>query len=219
MMPNRKTPGVLALVLMAMAATPAVAQKTPPPAKKLYCWDQGGQRICSDTLPPEAVNAARDEFNSRSGLRSAEVERALTAEERAAAVVAEAQKRADHAAEETRRRTEPAMLASYQSEEDLRRVFNERAGIVDNNIQTARYNVASLREALVSQLRTAGDRELAGQKVSDKQSEDIRLRHRELRVQQRQQRSFEQQRVALDAEIEETLQRYRLLKGIAAQTP
>lgn len=215
MMPIRSKPGVLGLALLALLAAPAAAQKAGAPAKKLYCWDQGGQRICSDTLPPEAVNSARDEFNSRSGLRSAEVQRALTVEERAEAAVQEAQRRADRAAEETRRRTEQAMLTTYQSEEDLRRVFSERIGIVDNNIQTARYNVASLRDALVSLLRTAGDRELAGQKVADKQVDDIRQRHRELLVQQRQQRSFEQQREGLDGEIEETLQRYRLLKGIA----
>ncbi len=215
MMPIRNTPRVLGLAVLAAMAMPANAS-APTVNKKLYCWDQGGQRICSDTLPPEAVNAARDEFNARSGLRSAEVERALTAEERAAAAVAEAQERADRAAEETRRRTEQAMLVTYQNEDALRRVFNERIGIIDNNIQTARYNVASLREALVAQLRNAGDRELAGQKVADKQAEDITLRHSELLAQQRQQRSFEQQRVALDAEIEETLQRYRLLKGIAA---
>ena len=38
---------------------------------------QTAPEYSSDTLPPEAVNAARDEFNARSGLRSAEVERAL----------------------------------------------------------------------------------------------------------------------------------------------
>ena len=37
---------------------------------------------------------------------------------------------------------------SYQSEDDLRRVFNERTSIVDNSIRTARYNVTSLREGL-----------------------------------------------------------------------
>ena len=214
MMPNvSKTSGV-ALLLLAMLALPAAAQtKSNASSKKLYCWDEGGRRICSDTLPPEAVNSARDEFNAASGLRSGEVQRALTAEERADAAIEEAQKRVDQAAADTRRRTEQAMLTTFETEEELRRVFNERTGIVDNNIEAARYNVASLRDALTSQLRSAGDKELAGQKIADQQLDDIRQRHRELLAQQRMQASFEQQRKALDVEIEATVIRYRLLKG------
>jgi hypothetical protein len=213
------TRSVLALAITALCAVPgsALAQaKSGAPAKKLYCWDQGGQRICSDTLPPEAVNSAREEFNSRSGLRSGEVDRALTAEERAEAAAQAAQAQADQAAIDTRKRTEQAMLATFQSEDELRRVFTERVGIVDNHIQTARYNLTSLREGLATLLRTAGDRELAGQKVDDKKAQDISQRHRELWAQQRLLGSFERQRVALDAEIEETVARYRVLKGVAA---
>ncbi|MGV8961734.1 MAG: hypothetical protein ACOH1V_15345 [Stenotrophomonas sp.] len=214
-MPSFSKTAALALVVLAALALPAAAQsKGGTPSKKLYCWDEGPRRICSDTLPPEAVNSARDEFNARSGLRSGEVQRALTAEERIAVAAEEAQRRVDQAAADTRRRTEQAMLATFQSEDELRRVFKERIGIVDNNVETARYNVASLREALATQLRTAGDRELAGQKVADKQLADIRQRHSELLLQKRMQASFEQQRKALDEEIEQTVARYRLLKGI-----
>jgi len=216
MMRNPSKTGATALLALAALALPALAQNKPEAGKKLYCWDEGGRRICSDTLPAEAVNNAREEFNARSGLRSAEVQRALTVEERADAELAAAQAQVDAAAAETRRRTEQAMLSTYGSEDALRRVFNERAAIVDNNIKTAAYNVASLREALATQLSTAGDRELAGQKVSDKQAGDIRQRHAELLAQLRLQAAFEQQRRALDVEVAETLARYRELKGIAA---
>ncbi|MBN8793873.1 MAG: hypothetical protein J0I01_16740 [Stenotrophomonas nitritireducens] len=206
------------LLALAALAAPALAQNKPADTgKKLYCWDNArGERTCSDTLPPEAVNSARQEFNARSGLRGAEVQRALTAEERADAELAQAQAQVDAAAAETRKRTEQAMLSTYGSEDALRRVFNERAAIVDNNIKTAIYNVGSLREALATQLSVAGDRELAGQKVADKQAGDIRQRHTELLAQLRLQAAFEQQRKALDVEIAETLARYRELKGIAA---
>lgn len=183
--------------------------------KKLYCWNQGSERICSDALPQNAVNNAREEFGVKSGLRRGSVDRTLTEEERAVEAVAAAQRQLDEAAQETRDRTEQAMLVTYQNEDDLRRVFNERTGILDNNVQTASYNVASLREALVTLLSSAGDRELAGQPVPPKQSEDIRQRHTELVAQQRLQASFIAQRKALDTEIEETLQRYRVLKGTA----
>ncbi|MCD9088726.1 hypothetical protein [Stenotrophomonas sp. SY1] len=207
--------------MLAMLAGPALAQTKPDPGKKLYCWNQGNERICSDTLPAEAVNSAREEFNARSGLRSAEVQRALSAEERADAALAAAQAQVDAAAVETRKRTEQAMLSTYGSEDALRRVFTERTAIVDNNIKTARYNVASLREALATQLLSAGNKELAGQKVPDKHAQEIRQRHNELLAQLRLQAAFEQQRQTLEVEIGETLTRYRVLKGIvpAADVP
>lgn len=204
-------------LLLAAPVLEAQAQRSSADAKpkKLYCWNKGSERICSDALPQEAVNSAREEFSVTSGLRKGGVERSLTDEERADAAVAAAQLQMDKAAEETRKRTEQAMLSTYQDESDLRRVFVERTGILDNNVNTANYNVASLREALVTLLGSAGDRELAGQPVLPKQAEDIRLRHAELVAQKRMQASYLEQRKALDVEIEETLQRYRLLKGVA----
>ncbi|RRU05510.1 hypothetical protein [Stenotrophomonas sp. 278] len=205
---------VAAPVLQAQDQRPKYERVQAKP-KKLYCWNQGSERICSDALPQNAVNNAREEFGVKSGLRRGSVDRTLTEEERAVEAVAAAQRQLDEAAQETRDRTEQAMLVTYQNEDDLRRVFNERTGILDNNVQTASYNVASLREALVTLLSSAGDRELAGQPVPPKQSEDIRQRHTELVAQQRLQASFIAQRKALDTEIEETLQRYRVLKGTA----
>ncbi len=217
MMPRHTRLALFAAVAAAVAAAPAIAQDKPA-AKTLYCWNQNGARVCSDTLPPEAVNQARDEFNARSGLRSAEVQRAMSSDERAAAAASEQQRQADLAAEQMRQRTDQAMLMSYQSEDDLRRVFNDRIAIVDNNIHTARFNVTSLREGLASMLRSAGDRELAGQAVADKLAADIQQRHRELLAQLRLQTSFEQQRVALDGEIADILQRYRAMKEPPAAT-
>lgn len=193
----------------------AIAQDKGPVAKKLYCWNENGQRVCSDALPPEAVNQARQEISMSSGMQTGEVQRAMTDEERAAAAVQAAQREADMAAEETRRRTDRAMLMSYRSEEDLRRVFNERTAIVDNNVRTARYNVASLREGLVSLLQAAGDRELSGQPVSGEMTQSIRNRHTDLLRQMQLQASFERQRLELDDEIVDILGRYREMKATA----
>lgn len=199
-------------------ALPALSQAQPRTGdasarKKLYCWNQNGQRVCSDTLPSEAVNQARDEINASNGMVSAAVDRQLTAEERATAAAAAAQAKADLAAEETRKRTDQAMLLSFHTEEDLMRVFNDRTALIDNNVQTARYNVDSLRAGLVSLLRDAGDRELAGAAVPPKLAKDIQTRHRELLWQQHLQASFERQRRELDGEIEQILQRYRAMKA------
>ncbi|HYG06131.1 MAG TPA: hypothetical protein VD865_06925 [Stenotrophomonas sp.] len=214
MMP-KSTRAMLGIAVLAVLALPAHAQSRsnkPAAQKKLYCWDQNGQRVCSDTLPADAVNQARDEINANSGMRSAEIDRALTAEERAVAAANAAQQQADLAAEQTRKRTEQALLLTFENEDDLRRVFNERTALIDNNVQTARYNVTSLRDGLITLLRDAGDRELSGRKVPDKLANDIQERHRTLIWQQRLQASFERQRAELDGEIEQILERYRAMK-------
>lgn len=180
--------------------------------KKLYCWDEQGKRTCSDTLPPEAVNEAHDVFNSNSGLRSAEVQRSLSPEERAAIAASQAQHQADQAAEQTRQRTDKAMLSSYENEDDLRRVFTDRSTLIENNIATARFNATSIREGLVILLKNAGSEELNKQRVSDKATRQILDRHLALLAQQRLRTNFEQQRASLDTEIEQTLKRYRELK-------
>nr|WP_295375146.1 hypothetical protein [Pseudoxanthomonas sp.] len=206
----------LALPAGLMVVAMAGAQEKKAATKKLYCWNENGQRVCSDALPAEAVTRAREEINAASGLRTAEVDRALTEEERAQAEAAKLQAQLDEAAQETRRRTEQAMLLSYRSEEELRRVFNERIAIVDNNIRTARYNVVSLRDGLVTLLQTAGDRELAGQAVAAEATASIRSRHADLMRQRQLQTSFERQRAELDVEISDILLRYRQMKGPAA---
>jgi len=202
-------------------ASLAMAQSKTASTKKLYCWDDNGQRVCSDSLPAEAVGRAREELNAKSGMRTAEVARELTEQERAQADAEHAQLQADLAAQETRRRTEQAMLLSYRTEDELRRVFNERVTIVDNNIKTARYNVVSLRDGLVSLLQVAGDRELAGKPPAEKTIDTIRLRHSSLVRQLALQASFERQRAELDVEIADILQHYRQMKGLdtAATTP
>ena len=196
---------MLGSVLVALAAglaLPVAAQDKSGAGKKLYCWTQNGQRTCADSLPPEAMAAAREEISVSSGMRTGEVQRALTDEERAAQAEAEAL-----------RRTDQAMLTSFQTEDELRRVFTERVGLVDNSIATARYNVTSLREGLVTLLRVAGERELSGRPVPEKTATDIRVRHAQLRYHAALERSFERQRAELDVEIEDILQRFRVLKA------
>lgn len=213
-------PKISLLVLALCASLPPLAlAQDAAPVKKLYCWNENGQRVCSDALPADAVNRARDEISAKSGMRTGTVERALTEEEKAQAESDAQQRKVDEAALATRRRTDQAMLASYQSEAELGRVFAERTSIVDNSIRTARYNVVSLREGLVSLLQTAGDRELAGKPVTPDMAANIAQRHRELVRQQHLQASFEKQRVELDAEIADIIQRYRQMKGMEEGKP
>ena len=109
----------LAVIGAIMAVGTAEAQKKSPP-KKLYRWvDKDGKVQFSDSLPPEAIDQARTELNN-SGRVVADVDRALTPEERAAADAAAAEADRLEAEAERTRKTEEAMLASYETEDDLR---------------------------------------------------------------------------------------------------
>src|SRR3546814_17828959 len=85
------------VLLSVVLAAPAVQAQTDP-APKLYRWTvKDGKEHYTDSLPAEAVDAARAELNKASGSTVAAIERALTDEERAqlareAAVVAAAAK-------------------------------------------------------------------------------------------------------------------------------
>jgi hypothetical protein len=71
---------VLALAVSSLLSAGASAQQAKP--KKLYCWDEGGKRVCSDALPASAVGRQRTEFDPKTGTAVNRIGRELTAEER-----------------------------------------------------------------------------------------------------------------------------------------
>lgn len=209
----RPTFSVLALALGIAASGPALAQKADTGKKKLYCWEEGGKKVCGDALPATAVDSARTEISARSGLATSKVGRALTAEERA-----EAERRAEEerqaqltlAAERMRER---AMAESYETEADLRRAFNERIALLDDTIKAAQLSIGGLRQSLVSLLRQAGEAELAGRPVPATLDTTIRSQHAELLRQQAMLGTHQRNRRDIDGELERALQTYRELKG------
>lgn len=195
---------------LAVLVVPAGAQQS---TKKLYCWNDKGNRVCSDALPPDAVNRARDEINSKSGMRTSSVAAPQTEAERAAAQAAAAQTNAQQAADKLRAATDQGLLQNFDSEEQLQRVFAERKQMLEDNLRTANFNLTSLRGGLIALLDQASGRELAGKPVVDQIQAEIRTRHAELARQQALLVGFTRDRAALDGEIAETLARYRALKA------
>ena len=123
----------LAVIAAVLAASASAAEKTE--SKKLYRWmDRDGKVQFSDTLPPEAVDQARTEINAASGMTTSSVERALTAEERAAkeALDLATETASKHA--ERVKMTEEAMIASFQSEEELKRSFKIRTELLQQTL-------------------------------------------------------------------------------------
>jgi len=210
----RTTAAVLALGLAVSAALPASAQQQ---GKKLYCWtDAGGHKICGDALPPEAADRARTEISVKSGMRTGEVARALTAEERAAAATAAEQAQAAAAAEAARQRRDLAMVESYGTEADLRRAYGERISLLDSTIKASQLGVANLRLSLTSLLDQASDLELAGKPVPGPLLGNVRGQHMELQKQQRILAGQQRDRGELDGEFTDAVARYRALKQAEA---
>lgn len=211
-LPNRLMGGLL----LAMLATGAVAQQPAAPDRKVYCWNEGGRRVCGDALPASAVDAERTEISARSGLATAHVSRAPTAQERSAAAAATQQARLDAEASALRQRQELAMVESYATEADLRRAYGERIVLVEEALKTSRMGVANLHNSLLSLLRQAGERELAGEAVAKPLVETIRGQRADL---QRQLTILDQQlteQAALGGDLQAALTRYRELKQAAA---
>lgn len=201
-------------LLLALASGAAAQDK----AKKLYCWNENGRKVCGDALPPEAASSARTEFNAKSGLRSGQVERALTAEERLAAAAAEAEATRAAEIDAARVRRELAMVESYATEAELRVAFQERIDLLDETAKASRLGVDSLRQSLLGLLRQAGDLELAGKPVPATVTANVANQHRELRRQQAILVAQLRERATLGGEFDAAMTRYRELKQPATAT-
>jgi hypothetical protein len=173
----------------------------------------------SDTLPPEAVDQARTEINSESGMATASVERALTPEERAerdrqAAVQAQARKELEKV-----RQTEEAMIASFQTEDELKRSFQVRITLLQQTLDAIEAGIGGQRASLASLLADASEAELEGKKVNAKQAATIRELHVEMAKQQQMLVLQQGDLVDLDSELLRLLERFRSMKGTGTAEP
>ena len=206
-LPNRWTSTLIAAALAVGAATAASAQQKPS-EKKLYCWDEGGRRICSDALPASAIGRQRTEFDQRTGTAVRQVARALTAEESArAAIEEEAQK-----IEAQRRRREMAMVTSYETEEDLKRAFGNRLELIEESLKGSALALTNLHQSLISLLRQANESELQSKPVGKLVREKIQNQHAELQALRELKQRQETEREMLNAEFQAAMSRYRTLK-------
>ncbi|MFZ5655995.1 MAG: hypothetical protein ACOY37_02860 [Pseudomonadota bacterium] len=203
---------LLTAALLLGLAPLATAQKAEAPAKKLYCWNEGGRKVCGDALPATAVDSARTEINPRSGLPTARVDRALTPEERAAAEAAARAEQEEQAAAEAEMRRVMAMVHSFDSEDALRRAFDNRIALNRDSVKTAQMGIAGIRVILVDLLRRAGEAELAQRPVPKKLADDIRTQHAQLRQQQAALARLQRSGEAIRAQLEEAVARYRELR-------
>ena len=201
-----------ALIALSLVGFTAALHAQDATKKKLYCWDDHGRRVCGDALPASAVDAARTEFNAKSGMATAKVGRALTAEEQAAAA-AQAKVEADAAAAaEAEHRRLMAMVLTFQTEADLRRAFEARVALNRDAMKTAKMGVDGLRQSLVALLQRAGEAELNKKPVAKKLADDIQTQHGQLLAQQSALATLQRDATTLQSQLEEAVTRYRELK-------
>jgi hypothetical protein len=207
--------GALALLL----ATSVAAQHKPQ-GPKLYRWvDKQGKVHYDDALPPEAVNQARREYNSRTGTSVGSVDRALTDEERAALAAQAAAAAEAASAENERKHQEDIMMASYETELDMRRAYGERIGLLSTTIESTDISIRNLGDNLQTILGQASDTELDNRRVLDDRKKVILDLHAEKVKQEALQRTRRTDLAALNAEFARMLLRYRELKGATTAAP
>jgi len=210
--PSLRCTAVAVALALSFAGSATAQTNKPANQKKLYCWNEGGRKVCGDAIPAEASDAARTEISQRSGLRTGQVARALTGAERAAAVVtAEAARKQDEVAA-MRVRRDLAMVESYVTEADLLRAYGERTELLDETLKASTMGVTNLHMSLLSLLRQAGDTELTGKPVPNKLADAIHEQHREMRRQKQILAAQRRDRAELEAELADAVRRYRALK-------
>ncbi len=215
-----KRPLLSLAILAALVASGLAAAQQKTGAAKLYRWvDKEGKVHFDQALPPEAVQQARTEFSTNSGRTLGTIDRALTPEERAAqAAAAQAAVEANAAAVEQKRQ-EDIMMASYETENDLRRAYGERIALLQMSLESTDISIKSLRENLATVLSQASDTELDGRRVLDDRAKTIRELHAEKTSQTALQAARRADLTALNAEFARMLTRYRELRGAAPAAP
>ena len=208
--------GALALLLAAGVA----AQGKKPDGPKLYRWvDKQGKVHYDDALPPEAVNEARREYSTKTGTSVGSVDRALTDEERAALAAQAAAAAEAASAENERKRQEDIMMASYETELDMRRAYGERIGLLTTTIESTEISIRNLADNLQTILGQASDTELDNRRVLDDRKKVLLDIHAEKVKQEALQRTRRADLQALNAEFARMLLRYRELKAATAAAP
>jgi hypothetical protein len=203
----------MVVVVVALASASASAQVK----KKLYRWvDKEGKVHYDDALPPEAVDQARQEFSASTGTSTGSVDRALTPEERAQQEAAAKAAAAASVTAEERARNEQAMLESYETENDLRRAYNERLELLKQTLESTDVGLQSLHASLSAALAQAAESELEERKVDAKRAGSIREMHAEVLKQQIYQANRKAELMSLDSEFQRMLTRYRELHDAAA---
>ena len=203
------------LITALVLATITVGAYASSDVKKLYRWvDKEGKVHFDDTLPPEALDQARDEFNATSGNKVGSLARALTPEERTKLAADQAAAAVAAAAASEQQHVDTVMLASYETEADLIRSYNERIELLKSSLVSTQVSIKNMRNSLADLLARASETELNHRKVVGKRVAQVAELHTELVKQEAFQIQRRSDYTTLNAELKRMLARYRELRVI-----
>ena len=203
-------------LLIAAIAIVFVVLATSAQAQNRYKWrDAAGQVHYSDTLTRDAMQGGYELVN-KDGITIRQVNRQLTAQERAAAQKAARQVRLDQEAIDARERSDQQLLAAFPTEAELLTTQHLALGQLDQSIQAARDGLQTQESSLAELLGRADDSQHRDNKVPMRLGDQIT----KLRAQLETQRAFldrrERDRATLAAEQTEQLKHYRGLRAAQA---
>lgn len=198
-------------------ATAAAAEKT---GRNQYKWrDAGGALHYSDALPPEASQFGYEVVNAQ-GVVIRRVERAKTAEEKAAAKAELARSQALREEADARARTDAQLLSAYPAESDLKRAQQQKLDLLDQQVNAARISLRSQEQALTDQLAHAAEMERNGKTLPEGQARQLAETQKQVDSQRAALARREGERAAAAAKFDAEAERYRALKAkLAQRTP
>jgi hypothetical protein len=205
---------VLSVVLALVIAGPAwAAGGGPSQPHQRYKWTDGeGNLHYSDALPPEAVKYGYEVVNPQ-GVVIKHVDRAKTAEERAAAKAEIAKAQAAKDSADARVRNDKQLLAAYPTEDDLKRAQHQQADMMDTNLTSARISMQSQEKSLAELLGHAAELDSNGKPIPAILTKKIT----DMRKQVEEQRTYierkQKERDDIVAHFDDDLAHYRSLKG------
>ena len=206
----------LAAIIATLLFVPA-ALAADPSAPKLYHWvGADGKDHYGDVLPPEALTRARQEISKSSGMTLKSVDRSLTPEERAAAQAkADADAKVAEAIEKAKQ-NDQVLLASYPTEAELKRAYDERISSLTETLKATRIGLESQQQGMSSLLIAASNLELSNKPVNAKLATSIQSTHALLLEQQTSEAQQEAQVAKVLQESAATMEHYRSIEAAAA---
>jgi len=201
----------LSVWLAMLVAGACWAAGSGPPHNRYKWTDAEGNLHYSDALPAEAAKYGYDLVNPQ-GVVIKHVDRAKTAEERAAAKAELAKTQAAKESAETRARNDRQMLAAYPTEDDLKRAQRQQADMMDTNLTSARISLQSQEKSLAELLGHAADLDSNGKPIPANLTKKIA----DMRKQVEEQRTYisrkQKERDDTVAHFDDDLAHYRSLK-------
>ena len=199
---------ILACIGLAVFST-SMAQE-----KKIYRWvDKSGKVHISDQLPPEANDQARQEYSADTGALRGSVQTKLSAaeQEQARQKLEEQAYYLDQA--EMLKRIEHGLLSNYETEQDLKKSFDDRTDLIKQTMLSLKASIQSRRAIVINSLNELSSQELNGQALS---TEKITLLQKNHALLQKQSAKLLQLMGAFNEmqdEFAKTLEKYRQSKS------